>query len=258
MPRVMRRRLLLPGVLGGLGALVLAFALAASSRQDEQLDPGNAIGLFSSLPILWPESPDLAGLLATGAPAHWALAVLRERGRVVALDALLDDAKSQGLPGLRLLVMAQPRPLSPQENVALDGWVRRGGRLLLFADPMLTHDSAFAMGDSRRPQDIVMISPLLAHWGLILEFDDMQPVGAKMAQAFGARLPVALPGRFIAAGKNGDCVPRDQGLAAMCRIGAGRVIAIADAAMLEGVDPGGVAARRDALLRLISALESAD
>ena len=66
-------------------------------------------------------------------------------------------------------MMIQPRPLSPQENVALDNWVAAGGRLLLFADPALTEDSAFAIGDRRRPQDVVLLSPILARWGLELE-----------------------------------------------------------------------------------------
>lgn len=258
MLRLRLRRLAVLGLLGALGAVGAAFSLAALNRDAEDGGRGDAIGLFSSLPILWPESPDLAGLLDADTPPHWALAALRERGRVVALDALSDDAAGQGLPGLHLLVMAQPRPLSPQENVALDQWVRRGGRVLLFADPMLTHDSAFVIGDRRRPQDIAMISPLLAHWGLSLEFDDMQSSTPRLAEVFGTDLPVALPGRFVASGKSGDCVPRDQGLAALCRIGAGRVIAIADAAVFEDVDEASVPERREALLQLISALESAD
>ena len=134
---------------------------------------------------------------------------------MAALDTLAQGGANGGLSRISLLVMAQPRALSPQENVALDAWVRGGGRLLLFADPMLTHDSAFAVGDRRRPQDIFMLSPILSHWGLALAFDDAQPPGAKMAQVMGGTMPVALPGRFSTSGTTGDCVPRDAGLAAI-------------------------------------------
>ena len=132
-----------------------------------------------------------------------------------------------------LLVMAQPRPLSPQENVALDRWVRGGGHLLLFADPMLTADSLFALGDRRRPQDVVLLSPILTRWGLELTFDEDQPAGEQLADWEGTNLPVNLPGKFVLQGKSRMCRLLADGLAARCTIGKGRVLALADAALLE-------------------------
>ena len=85
------------------------------------------LGLFTSLPILWNEASDVAGLLKPDIQPHWAKAALQARGDIVALDRL--DALASS--GLTRLVIAQPRPLSPEENVALDNWVKRGGRLLL-------------------------------------------------------------------------------------------------------------------------------
>ena len=115
-----------------LGA-VLASALAACGNTGEQRGPKPIIGLSTSLPLVWSESGDIRGHLAGQKPRHWALTALEQRGDLVLLDTLADvkRLRSQGL-----LVLAQPRPLSPEENVALDAWVRGGGRLLLFADPM--------------------------------------------------------------------------------------------------------------------------
>ncbi len=145
-------------------------ALAACSGGAREGPPG----LFTSLPILWAESERLGDLLKPQTAPHWALAVIEQDGKVRPLDSLVAAGGKSPLSGLGLLIMAQPRPLSPQENVALDGWVRGGGRLLMFADPMLTAQSSFAFGDRRRPEAIAMLSPILSRWGLRLGFDDDQ------------------------------------------------------------------------------------
>ena len=174
-----------------------------------------ALGLFTTLPILWNEAPDVAAQLQDSAPPHWVKAALERRFRVVPLDTL------DKMNGVRMLLMAQPRALSPAENVALDDWVRGGGQVLLFADPMLTWESAFPIGDPRRPQDVVLLSPILTRWGLELTFDDGQPGGLR--EIAGNGLPVNLPGRLRLR----------SGAAASCRIGAGKAIIVADAAVLE-------------------------
>ena len=241
----MKRRILIGA--GVLLAVLAALLLAGGRRAPRD------VALFTTLPILWAETPDLAGLLQDDAPPHWALAVLRRGGgQVVPLDTLLR------LPGdKRLLVIAQPRPLSPQENVELDRWVRAGGRVLLFADPLLTHHSAFPLGDRRRPQDVVLLSPILSRWGLSLQFDETQPQGEREAEAFGEALPVNLPGRFALSGGQSGCNLSGEGLGALCRIGRGRVLALADAALLEsGGDPLADARRSAALEGLLRQVES--
>ena len=135
--------------------------------------------------------------------------------------------------------MIQPRPLSPAENVALDEWVAAGGRLLLFADPALTAATTFALGDRRRPQDIVLLSPILARWGLRLEFDAEQAAGEHAVELDGVSIPVDLPGRFApASGGRADasCRIGQDALLVTCEVGKGRVLAIADAALFEPVD----------------------
>lgn len=231
--------------MGAAAALLLSGLLAAwQHRRAEAARP--PLGLFTSLPLLWRESADVAGLLDGGTRAtHWAAAALGARHRLVALDTLLP----QRLEPLRALVMAQPRPLAPAENVALDGWVRRGGHLLLFADPLRTADSAFAPGDPRRAQDVVLLSPILGHWGLRLTFDPDQPGGAREIAGIG--LPVDLPGRFVLLpGAAHPCTIEAAGLIAQCRIGAGNALIVADSALFDAPDGSTPdAAQRSVVLR---------
>ncbi|WP_068072037.1 Gldg family protein [Novosphingobium lentum] len=200
----------------------------ASSRPGPDDRP--ELGLFTSLPILWNEADGVAQQLASPGPPHWAKLALERRYRPSALDTL---------DRLRLphrLLIAQPRPLSPAENVALDSWLRGGGRLLLFVDPALTWDSAFAPGDRRRPQDIALLSPILARWGLQLLFDETRVPGEHSVQP--GAIPVNLPGELTLrqGGFDAHCAIAANGLVARCRIGRGRALIVADAAMLEPAD----------------------
>ena len=223
--------------------LVLAGGWLIAREGSGQRQP---VGLFTSLPILWNEATDVAGLLKSAAPPHWAKAALAERGDIVALDRL--DAVS--IEGLGRLAIAQPRPLSPDENVALDDWVKRGGKLLVLADPALTAESAFSLADPRRPQAVAMLSPILHRWRLVLEFDEAQTFGEHSVKVMDVAVPVNLPGRFVLTGAS-NCRSWGAGLAVSCAVGNGRVIALADAALLDQEDPDG--SRRNALDWLLTA-----
>lgn len=234
-----------------LTALACAFAAVGLAIASGPRSPSlRTVGLFTTLPILWRETHDIGELLSGDAPPHWAHARLAAYGRIQPLDTLAGQSGKLPLPRRALLVLAQPRGLSPAENVALDEWVRSGGRVLLFADPLLTAESAFAIGDKRRPQDVALLSPILARWELALEFDEDQPGGAREADLLGGAMPVHLPGRFVARGS--ACRLLAEGLAARCRIGAGEVLAIADAALLEVGTTGEEPVRSGALRRLLN------
>lgn len=208
-------------------AAALAFARGEPDRRVTA-----PVALFTSLPILWNENADLGSILADPAPPHWARAELARLGPIVPLDTLAQPDGQGPLVGLGRLVMAQPRPLSPAENVALDAWVRAGGRLLLFADPALTAESRFAIGDPRRPITGALLSPILNRWGLELRFDDTAAFGERMAQGDGVRVPVNLPGRWRVRSGAG-CTLSVEELVADCKVGKGRVLAVADAAVLD-------------------------
>jgi hypothetical protein len=223
--------------------LALALGLTGCGQVGEGAHSGKAgdavIGLCSTLPIAWNENEDLRGQLADRDAPSWVLTALRERGRAVPLDTLADKAGALPLPRDGALVLAQPRALTARENVALDAWVQGGGRVLLFADPMLTAPTRFAPGDPRRPQDVALLSPILARWGLVLEFDEAQPAGERPIALREGVLPVNLAGRWSKVGMNGEtvgtCVIDASGLLADCRAGKGRIVALADAAVLENV-----------------------
>lgn len=200
------------------------------------------IGLFTTLPILWNEAGDVAGILKAEGGPHWARAMLTQRGALTPLDTLAAPGGRGPLDGLERLVIAQPRPLGPEENVALDAWVNGGGHLLLLADPALTAESAFSIGDPRRPQAVVLLSPILKRWGLDLRFDEAQPFGDHAGTVMGAAVPVNLPGHFATQGQ-ANCKLWEQGLAVSCAIGKGRVLAVADAAVLDRDDPDGARGR---------------
>ena len=109
---------------------------------------------------------------------------------------------------------------------------------LLFADPLLTAHSAFAVGDPRRPQDVVLLSPILTRWGLELTFAEDQPEGLRVVPGPGPAIPVNLRGGWRASAEG--CQVEAEGLVATCRIGRGHVVAVADAEVLTDADPDAI------------------
>jgi hypothetical protein len=231
--------------LAGLALALAAIAWLGAARKDRLAQP---IALFTTLPILWAETGNVGELVQPAAAQHWARAELARRGQIVPLDLLAGTPPHAPLEQVRRLVIAQPRPLAPQENVALDRWVRGGGAVLLIADPALTEPSAFPLGDPRRPQVAALFSPILTRWGLELTFDEAQPFGPVVDEARGIAVPTNLSGRFAVRGQS-PCRLWGNGLVAVCAIGKGRVVAVADAAVLERDDPAGM--RRKAMAQLL-------
>lgn len=205
-----------------------------------------SLGLMTTLPLLWGEQASFGDILANEEAPGWVRGALEERFRLEPLD-VLDGA---ALAGVRLLVLAQPRALSPQENVALDAWVRGGGRVLIFADPLLTAHSRFPIGDRRRPQDVVLLSPLLTHWGLALSFDEDQTEGKREVVVAGQPIQIEQAGT-LAVTDTAECAISGQGLLARCAIGKGRATIFADAHVLAEEDVEDPAARQRAFEALM-------
>ena len=218
-------------------ALALACCAAPALAQEQEQAERPALALMGTVPIYWGEAADLGETLAGSARQHWAREVL-ERDFVL---APVDYLSAETLARYDYLLMAQPRGLSAEENVALDAWVREGGRLLLFADPLMTGDTRFGIGDRRRPQDVALLSPILAHWGLELSFDADQAEGLHDADHFGDPLPVNMRGAWqypadpsgTESGTARECNIPGDALLAHCRIGAGQALLVADAALLD-------------------------
>lgn len=243
-------------------ALLFAMALGLSACTEAQNTghpqrQSKPIGVLTTLPIFWTESDDLRAHLRSDAPPHWVLSALQRHGEVRPLDSLMPEVGALANGEIGMLIMAQPRALAPEENVALDAWVRAGGRLLLFADPMLTEESAFPLGDKRRPQDMVLLSPILDHWKLRLLFDEDQMPGERQTGLAGITVPVNLPGHFQVAPGSRHCELLGEGLAAQCRLDKGHVLLVADAALLEQGHDSEASGRIVALDRLLKRLAEA-
>lgn len=206
-------------------ALLLALA---GCRPAERQAPGTRppLALLTGLPLAFGETFTLAP-----APSP-VLSTLQGAFRV----RLVDGPEATGRGGLMLA--AQPRALTAERLVALDAWVRAGGRLLLLADPRLTWPSDRPLGDRQRPPYSFADTGLLAHWGLRSE---ASPAGATTPVSFhlsGLTVQSDSPGRLTSTG--GPCLVATDARTAGCRLGRGRALVVADADFLRF--PGGAEA----------------
>ena len=224
-----------------------------------------AVGLMTSLPLYWPEGAALGEIASGERELPWQRRLLESRYDLVPLDTLspipaLDPEANEIDPigDLDRLAVIQPRGLSPADNVALDDWVRAGGRLLLVLDPAMTAHSEYALGDPRRPVDAALIPPVVARWGLEVRFDEAQPP-VRSARLGEVELPLELSGEVREiAGSDTQCRFGDQSAYAVCTVGKGRVTLLADAALFalgSADDPEGE--RRDKSAAIQALVKSA-
>lgn len=220
------------GALAAAAALAVLLASGVALRPYEALVLGDtaprdararpALALMTSLPIVWgsggafdPESRPAASYR-----------LLQREFDVRLLDAI----EPLALRGIRLMLLAQPRMLAPEELVALDEWVRGGGRILILTDPQLAWPSPFPPGDARRPPESGLLAPLLEHWGLRLG-GAARSVEDHLAQGESVRrLRMLGTGRFAIHGPS--CRGGDRPYLALCRIGRGAALLVADADLL--------------------------
>ncbi|HEX8534383.1 MAG TPA: DUF4350 domain-containing protein [Allosphingosinicella sp.] len=230
--------------------LLVLLALPAAHRPYEAIaiGSGGLVGgekqdlmLVSALPLVWGEP----GPLDPGSRPAAAYRALAEEFTIRPLDVLDEANLARG----RLLLVAQPRALAPEELVALDQWVRDGGRAVILTDPRLLWPSELPLGDIRRAPGIGLLDPLLTHWGLRLEPPE-KARAVKQDLDLGAgrrRLILFAPGRFVPTGS--DCTVGPTVEFALCRIGRGRAILLADADMMHDrlwVGPGSRGTERHA------------
>ncbi|HZC38142.1 MAG TPA: hypothetical protein VE221_05650 [Sphingomicrobium sp.] len=237
-----RRRVLISIAAAFAAAVAIAFMFHL--RQAERIasrPPAQrpSLLLLTSLPLVFGEHFSLQG---TGSPA---LTALDTRYRVVPISV----ADAAELRKGRLLLMAHPLAQPAEDLVALDQWVRNGGRVLLFADPMLEWPSSRRLGDPLRPPPMFMDTGLLAHWGLRLDAPDVR--GPKVEKLGGYEVLTVSPGSLY-----GGCAISADRLVAHCRIGKGAATIVADADLLNVQDLGrGAAHNIDGLLSELARLE---
>lgn len=234
-------------ILGGIAALSI---LGASAVAIGGLDaPGRIkarpaserprLMLVTTLPILFPEEFTLEGA------GSRALTALESRYAVVPIGTTDGRSLAEG----RLLLLAHPLAQTAENLVALDEWVRGGGRVLLLADPRLEWPSKRPLGDRLRPPPAFADTGLLEHWGLRLNAPD-EP-GRREQMIAGRHVETVSPGSI-----EGGCGISNDGLVARCRIGGGRATVIADADLLN-VEQLGILGEDnlDALLAELAELE---
>lgn len=182
--------------------------------------------MLTGLPLRWAAGGGIAAMIAAGAQDDPVLARLEAAGPVSLVDSLVDHVPP---PGGTLLV-AHPRALAPRELVAIDAFVRGGGRAVVLADALSGWPARYPLGDPRNPPVTSLLTPLLDHWGVALgavpaEEDRLLPVDVD-----GSRLNLFNAGRFDRLPR--ACLAFADRRAARCPIGSGEVWLVGDADLL--------------------------
>ncbi|RHW18056.1 hypothetical protein D1610_06055 [Sphingomonas gilva] len=213
------RRLRLAVLIAALTGIALVVFVARNLDRGERT--GGAVTLLSALPLARGEG-DVADVLA-GRSAPDPLYRWLERRRGI---APIDAVGAGALGRAPVLLAIQPRALAPEELVAIDDWVREGGRAVMFVDPLLGWPSRYPIGDARRAPLSDMLGPIETHWGLT-----MTP-GADGVRRLpgGGRVTVSGAGTWAS---DGRCRVTLGGLIADCAIGRGRALLVADADLLH-------------------------
>jgi hypothetical protein len=250
MPRL-RSKALFAALLAAGGAGCDGTPTTPAPAPQESAAPRERLGLMTSLPLYWPLGAGVEEIASGRAALPWQRSALEQAFVLEPLDTLSpipgitpDAPETDPLSGLGRLAVIQPRGLSPADNVALDNWVRAGGRLLLVLDPFLTGEYDLPLGDPRRPADTALIPPVVARWGLKVSY----AVAETPENYYGTRdlpggiaLPFAQPGliEILPEGAQNCALVQGYSLMATCRIGKGTVTLLADAAIFEHPESAG-------------------
>lgn len=216
----------------GLLLVVAVASLLSAMRYLRPVENSDlpSLGLMTSLPLQWSEGGIEAAIASEAAP-HPAYARLAERYTIIPTDNL-DDLESNRFS---TLLLAQPRALSPDELTKLDRWVRRGGRLLVLADPALQWGSLYSIGDKRRPLFTSLLSPLFLHWGLELVLPVTEKMPLVVVDVDGLQMRTQTLGEWQAIKRQtgASCVIAESKILADCVVGKGRALLVADADFLD-------------------------
>jgi hypothetical protein len=221
-------------LIAGLMLTTVVFSHFASAGQIKAAAKDTAaqlkVGIVSALPLFWRQDRSIGDHLAGAGGAMVLSAASRHQLRPI------DQVDERSLLGLDSLLIAQPPALAPTELVAFDAWVRKGGRAVVLADPLLIWPIELPLGDRRRPPLTSLLDPLLNHWGLKLEPVEKGGEGVERRMlASGHILLTAGASRFslLSPAENARCKLLDKGFIAFCRVGRGSVRLIADADLLD-------------------------
>lgn len=184
------------------------------------------VTMLTGLPLRWSAGRDLAAMIAEGTNDDPALVRLTATGPVSLVDSIVDPVPPRG----STLLIAHPRALAPQELVAIDAFVRGGGRAVVLADALSGWPARHPLGDPRNAPVTSLLTPLLDHWGVTLGAAPSGESAAMPVDIDGARLRLFSAGRF-------DRLPTGCGAyagrrVALCSIGEGEAWLVGDADMI--------------------------
>ena len=204
----------------GVGLLLLIFAALICWRGPAhpiRMSPDRpALAVITALPLFWDEA-------GQGGPRDAPIVtLLRTRFTVMPMDDPLRLASS----GVKRLLLAQPRAMSPAQRVAIDQWVRNGGTVLVLDDPLLRWTSDLPLGDRRRAPSVGLLHPLLAHWGFrphsVWEKENRTHLpGGHVITLSGTQLFVT--------GPEGRIAGADESFVHRKRLGSGEMLLLGDA-----------------------------
>ncbi|MDR6832339.1 MULTISPECIES: hypothetical protein [unclassified Sphingopyxis] len=200
--------------------------LASLYRPAVALTAAPAATMLTGLPLRWSGGGGIAAMIAEGAPDDPALARLEAMGPVALVDSLVDHVPP---PGGALLI-AHPRALAPRELVAIDAFVRGGGKAVVLADALSGWPMRHPLGDPRNPPVTSLLTPLLDHWGVTLAAAPVDDDGVLVADVGGARLRLSSAGAFARLPQS--CRAFADRHVARCPIGAGEAWLVGDADLL--------------------------
>jgi hypothetical protein len=184
-----------------------------------------AVTMLTGLPLRW-SGGAMTAMIAEGTQDDPALARLEAAGRVSLVDSLVDHVPPPG----GTLILAHPRALAPRELVAIDAFVRGGGRAVVLADALSGWPARYPLGDPRNPPITSLLTPLLDHWGVTLTAASGDDHKAQEADIDGARLRLFSAGRFVRPASRCEAFAGYRIL--RCRVGAGEAWLVSDADLL--------------------------
>lgn len=182
--------------------------------------------MLTGLPLRWSGSGDIAAIISDGAEDDPALVRLEGMGPVLLVDSLVDRVPP---PGGALLI-AHPRALAPRELVAIDAFVRGGGKAVVLADALSGWPAPHPLGDPRNPPVTSLLTPLLDHWGVRLGAAPTNDMDVSAVDVGHARLRLSSAGAFERLPST--CRSFADRRVAQCRIGAGEAWLVGDADLL--------------------------
>jgi len=220
-------------VYGGLNHGVLN---SESSRNGAEVyrpkAAGTKIWMMTSLPIIWGEAQNISEILQSETVRAPVYNHLQKTYDIAAVDSLKDlDGQD-----IDLVLLAQPAAMDPADLRDLDIWIRKGGRALILADPVLHWPTDLPLGHQNRPLASSLLSPLLGHWGLVLQAPEPgKPVAAPINTG-GVTVQSHAIGQFRQA-RPDDATPSceltlDRQMA-ICSMGCGHALLVADADFLD-------------------------